>query len=180
MSRIGNTPIEIPSNVEIAISDREVRVKGPLGELSRILPQGIKANLNGSVLTLQRDIDTKELKALHGLFRSLVANMVHGVSQGFSKELEIQGVGYRANLVKASQLELSLGFSHPVYVNSDSSVSFEVPSPTRIIVKGPNKEAVGQTAANIRKLRPPEPYKGKGIRYLGETIKKKAGKAAKS
>lgn len=179
MSRIGKAPIEIPDGVEVSLEGTTVLVKGPLGELKRDLPDGISVDMHERVLHVKRSSDEKRQKALHGLIRTLIANMIQGVSKGFVKELEIVGVGYRAAQQGPSKLELSLGFSHPVVVDAAGSVSFEVPQPTRILVKGIDKEAVGQVAANIRKLRPPEPYKGKGIKYVNERIIRKAGKAAK-
>jgi large subunit ribosomal protein L6 len=179
MSRVGRSPIPVPSGVTVSLDDNSVTVTGPQGSLARQLPEGISISQDGDVLVLERPDDERHHRALHGLSRSLVANMVTGVSQGFSKELEIVGVGYRANAKGPDALELALGFSHPVEVWAPEGISFEVPTPTRIIVKGIDKEKVGQVAADIRKLRKPEPYKGKGIRYLGERVLRKAGKAAK-
>jgi large subunit ribosomal protein L6 len=180
MSRIGRSPIAVPSGVDVALGeDNRVTVKGPQGELARSVPSAITVRQEGDVLVVERPDDQRQNRALHGLTRSLVANMVVGVTEGFSKELEIVGVGYRAVPKGPSGLELSLGFSHPVEVNAPDGVTFEVPSATRIIVKGIDKEKVGQVAADIRKLRKPEPYKGKGIRYAGERVIRKAGKAAK-
>jgi large subunit ribosomal protein L6 len=180
MSRIGRSPIAVPSGVDVALGEgNQVTVKGPQGELARSVPAAITVRQEGDVLVVERPDDQRQNRALHGLTRSLVANMVVGVTQGFSKELEIVGVGYRAVPKGPSGLELSLGFSHPVEVTAPDGVTFEVPSPTRIIVKGIDKERVGQVAADIRKLRKPEPYKGKGIRYVGERVIRKAGKAAK-
>lgn len=179
MSRIGKQPIAIPSNVEVKISGSHVTVKGPQGELNLDVPGAITVRQEESLLLVERPNDERESRALHGLSRSLVANLVHGVTEGFSKELEIQGVGYRAQAKGPKVIELQLGFSHPVVVDAPDGISFEVPSATRIIVKGIDKELVGQVAANIRKLRKPEPYKGKGVRYLGEYVARKAGKAAK-
>ena len=180
MSRIGRSPIAVPSGVDVALGeDNRVTVKGPQGELARSVPAAITVRQEGDVLVVERPDDQRQNRALHGLTRSLVANMVVGVTQGFSKELEIVGVGYRAVPKGPSGLELSLGFSHTVEVSAPDGVTFEVPSPTRIIVKGIDKERVGQVAADIRKLRRPEPYKGKGIRYAGERVIRKAGKAAK-
>jgi large subunit ribosomal protein L6 len=179
MSRIGRSPIPVPSGVTVAIDSGNVKVTGPGGELSRELPTGITARQEDSNVIVERPDDQRHHRALHGLSRSLVANMVTGVTTGFTKELEIVGVGYRAVAQGPERLELALGFSHPVVVNAPSGVSFEVPVPTRIIVKGIDKEKVGQVAADIRKLRKPEPYKGKGVRYAGERVLRKAGKAAK-
>jgi large subunit ribosomal protein L6 len=163
----------------VTIVSDHVTVKGPQGELSRTLPTGISARQEDSNVLVERPDDQRHHRALHGLSRSLVANMVTGVTAGFTKELEIVGVGYRAIAQGPERLELALGFSHPVVVNAPSGVSFEVPVPTRIIVKGIDKEKVGQVAADIRKIRKPEPYKGKGVRYAGERVLRKAGKAAK-
>ena len=180
MSRIGRSPITVPSGVSVAVGDdNTVTVKGPQGELARTVPAAITIRHDGDVLVVERPDDQRQNRALHGLTRSLVANMVAGVTEGFSKELEIVGVGYRAIPKGPSALELALGFSHPVNVSAPAGVTFEVPSATRIIVKGIDKERVGQVAADIRKLRKPEPYKGKGVRYLGERFVRKAGKAAK-
>jgi large subunit ribosomal protein L6 len=156
-----------------------VHVKGPQGTLERQLPAGITITQEGEELLVSRPDDERRHRALHGLSRSLVANMVSGVTDGYSKELEIVGVGYRANAKGPGSLELALGFSHPVFVEAPEGITFEVPLPTRIIVKGIDKEKVGQVAADIRKLRKPEPYKGKGVRYAGERVLRKAGKAAK-
>src|SRR5579863_329810 len=180
MSRIGRSPIPVPSGVSVALgAGNTVTVKGPQGELARSVPAAITVRQDGDLLVVERPDDQRQNRALHGLTRSLVANMVAGVTDGFSKELEIVGVGYRAIPKGPSALELALGFSHPVNVQAPAGVTFEVPSPTRIIVRGIDKERVGQVAADIRKLRKPEPYKGKGIRYAGERVIRKAGKAAK-
>ncbi len=179
MSRIGKTPIDVPSGVEVTLQDRNVSVKGPQGTLRRDLPGNITVRREDSVLVVERPDDERSNRALHGLTRSLIANMVTGVTAGFSKELEIVGVGYRATMRQPDQLELALGFSHPVVVNAPAGITFEVPSPIRIVVKGIDKETVGQVAADIRKIRKPEPYKGKGVRYAGEVVQRKAGKAAK-
>jgi large subunit ribosomal protein L6 len=179
MSRIGRSPIPVPANVTVTVSGASVTVKGPQGTLERQLPTGISITQEGEELLVTRPDDERNHRALHGLSRSLVANMVSGVTEGFSKELEIVGVGYRANAKGPGALELALGFSHPVFVDAPAGITFEVPIPTRIIVKGIDKEMVGQVAANIRKLRKPEPYKGKGVRYAGERVLRKAGKAAK-
>ena len=179
MSRIGKSPIPVPSGVDITIAGSNVSVKGPKGSLSRSLPGEISVRQEDGTLLVERPNDERQNRALHGLTRSLVANMVTGVTEGFVKELEIVGVGYRATAQGPTRIELALGFSHPVFVEAPEGVTFEVPAPTRIRVNGIDKETVGQVAANIRKIRKPEPYKGKGIRYLGEQVKRKAGKAAK-
>lgn len=178
MSRIGKMPIDLPSGVEVKIDGSSVTVKGSKGELSRTFTERVGFINEDGVVTLTRDGDTPQAKALHGLSRALLYNMVQGVSEGFSKELEIQGVGYRAAL-KGSDVELQVGFSHSVNVEAPEGITFDVPEPTKIIVSGIDKEMVGQVAADIRKVRPPEPYKGKGIRYLGEHVRRKAGKAGK-
>ena len=180
MSRIGRSPITVPSGVTVAIdNEHRVTVKGPQGELARQVPAAISIRQDGDVLLVERPDDQRQNRALHGLTRSLVANMVQGVTEGYSKELEIVGVGYRALPKGPSSLELALGFSHPVFVEAPEGVTFDVPTATRIIIKGIDKEKVGQVAADIRKLKKPEPYKGKGIRYAGERVVRKAGKAAK-
>ena len=179
MSRIGQQPITIPSGVDVKIDGARVAVKGPKGELEHTLVGGVSISRADDVLTVERVDDTRENRSLHGLQRSLVANMVTGVSEGFAKELEIVGVGYRAQAQGPEKIEISVGFSHPVYVQAPPGVTFEVPQPTRITVRGFDKQLVGQVAADIRKLRKPEPYKGKGIRYAGERIQRKAGKSAK-
>ena len=179
MSRVGRSPITVPSGVTVTLSGATVSVKGPQGTLERTLPQGISIAEEGDTLVVSRPDDERRHRALHGLSRSLVANMVSGVTEGFTKELEIVGVGYRATARGPNALELALGFSHPVTVDAPDGISFEVPVPTRVIVKGIDKEKVGQVAADIRKLRKPEPYKGKGVRYAGEVVLRKAGKAAK-
>jgi large subunit ribosomal protein L6 len=178
MSRIGKSPIPVPAGVDVAISGSNVTVKGPKGTLVRELPGAVTVRQDGDTLLVERPDDERQSKAMHGLVRSLVNNMVVGVSEEFSKELEIIGTGYRAAL-QGSTLDLSLGFSHPVRVDAPSGITFEVPSPTRIVVRGIDKEQVGQVAADIRALRKPEPYKGKGVRYLGEYVARKAGKTAK-
>jgi large subunit ribosomal protein L6 len=177
MSRIGRQPIPVPSGVTVAIEPELVRVSGPKGELSERIPADIAVRQDGEQLTVARPTDRGEHRALHGLTRSLVANMVHGVTVGYEKRLEIQGVGYRAQL-KGKDLELSVGYSHPVSIAAPVGIEFEVPQPTRIVVKGISKQLVGETAAIIRKQRPPEPYKGKGIRYEGEYVQRKVGKRA--
>lgn len=179
MSRIGKTPIPLPSGVEAAINGSTVTVKGAKGELSQVLPEGITASQEEGQVVLARLDDERESKALHGLMRSLVNNMVVGVSAGFTKELEIVGVGYRAAAKGKNGLELQLGFSHPVNVEAPDGVEFDVPNQNSISVIGIDKQKVGQVAADIRALKKPEPYKGKGIRYVGEQIVRKAGKAAK-
>jgi large subunit ribosomal protein L6 len=179
MSRVGGSPITIPSGVDVTITASSVRVKGPKGELSRSLPEGITVEQSDGELRLTRAAETREMRALHGLSRSLIANMVEGVTEGFEKRLEIQGVGYRATK-QGSGLELAVGFSHPVKKDAPPGIEFEVPTPTRITVRGIDKELVGQTAAEIRAIKKPEPYKAKGIRYEGEYIRRKAGKAAKA
>jgi large subunit ribosomal protein L6 len=178
MSRIGRKPIEIPSGVTVEVSPGgRVTVTGPLGTLEEQVPTRMQVDQDDGVVTVTRPTDRGDDRALHGLTRTLVANMVEGVTKGFEKHLEIQGVGYRAQL-KGSDLELAVGFSHPVTVTPRAGISFEVPQPTQVIVKGTSKQVVGQTAAEIRKVRPPEPYKGKGIRYQGEHVRRKVGKRA--
>jgi large subunit ribosomal protein L6 len=177
MSRIGRQPIPLPAGVTVAIEPETVRVNGPKGELSERVHKDIEVTQDGEQLVVSRPTDRGEHRALHGLTRSLVANMVHGVTTGYEKRLEIQGVGYRAQL-KGKNLELAVGFSHPVGVAAPEGIEFEVPQPTRVVVKGISKQLVGETAAIIRKQRPPEPYKGKGIRYEGEHVQRKVGKRA--
>ena len=179
MSRIGQQPITIPSGVDVKIDGARVAVKGPKGELSHTIVGGVSVSRDDDVLTVERVDDTRENRSLHGLQRSLIANMVTGVSDGFAKELEIVGVGYRAQAQGPEKIEIAVGYSHPVYVQAPAGVTFEVPQPTRIVVRGFDKQLVGQVAADIRKLRKPEPYKGKGIRYAGERVLRKAGKSAK-
>ena len=177
MSRIGRKPIELPAGVLVAISPGRVQVNGPLGELTQTVPGRMQIEKSDSVIVVTRPTERGEDRALHGLTRTLIANMVEGVTKGFEKQLEIQGVGYRAQL-KGTDLELAVGFSHPVVVKPRQGISFDVPVPTQIVVKGIDKQMVGQTAAEIRKVRPPEPYKGKGIRYAGEQVRRKVGKRA--
>jgi len=179
MSRIGKKPIPIPAGVDVSFNGTHVTVKGPKGTLERDLVPDITITREGDELVVTRPSDQRDHRALHGLTRSLVSNMVVGVSDGFSKDLEIVGVGYRATAQGPNKIELALGFSHSVHVDAPEGITFEVPSPTRITVRGSNKELVGQVAANIRKIRKPEPYKGKGVRYAGERILRKAGKAGK-
>jgi large subunit ribosomal protein L6 len=178
MSRVGNKPVDLPDGVDVKVDGSAVTVKGSKGELNRMFHERIGFDVDEGVVTVTRPDDTRESRALHGLSRALLHNMVVGVSDGFRKELEIQGVGYRASL-KGSDIELLVGFSHPVVVEAPKGITFEVPEQTKIIVSGIDKEQVGQVAANIRKVRPPEPYKGKGIRYVGEYVRRKAGKAGK-
>ncbi len=178
MSRVGNKPVDLPDGVDVKIDGSAVTVKGSKGELNRMFHERIGFDLDQGVVTVTRPDDSRESRALHGLSRALFHNMVVGVSDGFRKELEIQGVGYRASL-KGNDIELLVGFSHPVLVEAPEGITFEVPEQTRIVVSGIDKEQVGQVAANIRKVRPPEPYKGKGIRYVGEYVRRKAGKAGK-
>ena len=179
MSRIGKAPINVPSGVEVSVNGSTVTVKGPKGTLSRTLIGGITVRQDGSTLLVERPDEARESRSLHGLSRALVNNMVVGVTEGFAKELEIVGVGYRAEAKGANALRLNLGFSHPVDFPGPDGITFEVPVQTRIIVKGIDKELVGQVAANIRSIRKPEPYKGKGVRYLDERILRKAGKTGK-
>jgi large subunit ribosomal protein L6 len=178
MSRIGKEPVIIPSGVNVTLVDGAVTVKGPKGELSSSVPGGITVEIADDQVVVTRASDQREHRSLHGLTRSLIANMVTGVTDGYSKSLEIVGVGYRAQARGANALVIQAGFSHPVEVQAPEGVTFEVPSPTRITVSGADKQLVGQVAANIRAIRKPEPYKGKGIRYAGEQIRRKAGKAA--
>ena len=179
MSRIGKAPIPVPSGVDVTVADRTVTVKGPKGTLDRVIPGTITIRQEGAELLVERPDDERESRAMHGLVRSLVNNMVVGVTDGFTKQLEIIGVGYRATAKGQDTLDLALGFSHPVEVKAPAGVTFDVPSPNRIDVIGSDKELVGQVAADIRKLRKPEPYKGKGVRYLGEHVVRKAGKSGK-
>jgi large subunit ribosomal protein L6 len=177
MSRIGRKPIEIPDGVEIDVKPGAVNVKGPKGELDQSVNRDMKVAIDDATLTVERPTDRGEHRALHGLTRSLIANMVEGVTDGFERRLEIQGVGYRANL-RGKTLEMSLGYSHPVLIEAPEGIEFEVPQPTEVVVRGIDKQLVGETAARIRKSRPPEPYKGKGVRYQGEYVARKVGKRA--
>jgi large subunit ribosomal protein L6 len=177
MSRIGKAPISVPAGVTVSIEPDSVQVKGPKGELCERIPRDITVKQQDDQLIVTRPTDRDQHRALHGLTRSLVANMVQGVTQGFQKQLEIQGVGYRAQL-KGKDLELAVGYSHPVGVPAPDGIEFEVPTPTRVVVKGISRQLVGETAAFIRKQRPAEPYKGKGIRYEGEYVARKVGKRA--
>jgi len=178
VSRIGKQPIPVPSGVEVKIEGSTVSVKGPKGELSGTFNEDINIELADGEIVVTRPSDARQHRSLHGLTRSLIANMVTGVSEGFQKTLEIVGVGYRAQM-KGSDLEMQLGFSHPVLVKAEPGIEFEAPTPTRIIVRGIDKQRVGQVAAEIRGWRPPEPYKGKGVRYEGEYVRRKLGKTAK-
>jgi large subunit ribosomal protein L6 len=178
MSRVGKMPVVVPSGVAVRIDGAVVTVKGSKGELTRRFHERVGFEMDEGVLTVSRADDTREARALHGLSRALLANMVVGVSEGYTKVLEIHGVGYRAAM-KGNGIEMQLGFSHPVNVEPPAGITLEVPEPTRIVVSGIDKEQVGQVAADIRKIRPPEPYKGKGIRYAGEHVRRKAGKAGK-
>jgi large subunit ribosomal protein L6 len=179
MSRIGKAPVNVPAGVEVSVAERTITVKGPKGTLSRAIPGEIEVSVDGGVLTCTRPNDERRNRAQHGLTRSLVNNMVLGVTEGFKKNLEIIGVGYRAEAQGPSALRLNLGFSHPVNVTAPEGITFEVPVPTQIVVSGIDKEVVGQVAADIRSIRKPEPYKGKGVRYAGERVMRKAGKAGK-
>ena len=178
MSRIGKLPIEVPSGVEVTVEGTLATVKGPKGTLAETIPTSISVRQEGNQLLVERPDDEREHRALHGLVRSLVANMVEGVTKGFEKQLEIQGVGYRVQ-AQGPDLVFSLGYSHQIPVKAPEGITFEVASPTRFSVKGINKQQVGQVAADIRRLRKPDPYKGKGVRYQGEVIRRKAGKAGK-
>ena len=178
MSRIGRTPVAVPSGVDVTISGREVTVRGPRGVLSMEVAAPIKVSQADGVITVTRPNDEGEIRALHGLSRSLIANMVTGVTDGYSKTMEIVGVGYRVQ-ARGGDLEFSLGFSHPVLVSPPDGITLRVETPTRFVVEGIDKQQVGEVAANIRKLRKPDPYKGKGVRYSGEQIRRKAGKAGK-
>jgi large subunit ribosomal protein L6 len=177
MSRIGRSPIEVPAGVSVSISPGRVMVNGPLGELAQVVPQRMAIEQADGAITVTRPTDRGEDRALHGLTRTLVANMVEGVTKGFEKRLEIQGVGYRASL-RGTALELNVGYSHPVVIDAPAGITFEVPVQTEIVVKGIDKQQVGEIAAEVRDVRPPEPYKGKGIRYRGEYVRRKVGKRA--
>jgi large subunit ribosomal protein L6 len=177
MSRIGNFPIPLPPKVEVSLGQGEITVKGPLGSLTRAYGEGLSIEKDGDQLVCKAA--NASVNAMHGTLRALVANMVTGVSEGFTRELDIVGVGYRAAAQGTKKLDLQLGFSHPVSVDAPEGVEFETPAPTKIIVKGFDKQLVGQVAADIRKIRKPEPYKGKGIRYADERVLRKAGKSAK-
>jgi len=179
MSRVGTSPIPVPSGVDVSISGADVTVKGPKGSLDLTLPGEISLRQEGDELLVERPNDERQNRALHGLTRSLVNNMVEGVTNGFKKELEINGVGYRAEAKGKDKLQLALGFSHPIDYQAPEGVTFDVPQPTQVIVEGIDKQLVGQVAANIRSFRKPEPYKGKGIKYIDERIIRKAGKAGK-
>ena len=178
MSRIGKQPIPVPSGVEVKIDGSTLTVKGPKGELIQSFSEVLGIELEDDIITVTRPDESRTARSLHGLTRTLISNMVDGVSQGFSKNLEIVGVGYRAAL-KGTDIELQLGFSHPVVIIAEPGITFEVPAPTKITVRGIDKQRVGQVAADIRKWRKPEPYKGKGVRYEGEHVRRKLGKAAK-
>jgi large subunit ribosomal protein L6 len=177
MSRIGKKPIQVPEGVTVDIKPGRVSVRGPKGELAQDLSPEMKVSQDDGVLTVERPTDRGEHRALHGLTRSLIANMVEGVTDGYEKRLEIQGVGYRARL-QGKSLELALGYSHPVSVSAPDGIEFEVPQPTQVVVRGIDKQLVGEIAARVRKARPPEPYKGKGVRYAGEHVARKVGKRA--
>jgi large subunit ribosomal protein L6 len=179
MSRIGKLPISVQKGVQVEVQGQDVKVKGPKGELSRTFPEGVTVSLDDSTLTVVRADDTKRTRALHGLARSLLNNMVIGVSDGYTRTLELQGVGYRATQA-GPKVSLAVGYSHPVEVDPPDGIALEVEGNTKVHVRGIDKELVGQVAANIRKVRPPEPYKGKGIRYLDERVRRKAGKAGKA
>ena len=177
MSRIGRAPITIPATVKVKSEGQHLLVEGPKGTLSVSLPQPISIRQDGQQLNVERSGEEQSTRALHGLYRALIANMIHGTTTGFSKELEIVGVGYRAQM-EGKQLSLQVGFSHPVRVPIPEGITVEVPKPTSVFVKGADKYLVGQFSANLRRIAPPEPYKGKGIKYAGEVIRRKAGKAA--
>ena len=179
MSRIGKAPITVPAGVDVKVDGRRISVTGPKGTLERQIPGTITVSQEGDTLTVERPNDENKVKAMHGLTRSLVNNMVIGVTEGFKKNLEIVGVGYRAEAQGPGALRLNLGFSHPVDVKAPDGITFEVPVQTQVVVVGIDKEVVGQVAADIRSIRKPEPYKGKGVRYAGEVVQRKAGKAAK-
>ncbi len=176
MSRVGSTPITVPSGVEVTVTDGVVELNGPKGDLSQTIDPRITISVDDGVVTFTRSDEERQSRALHGLSRALVNNMVIGVTEGYAKELQAVGVGYRA-ILRGSTLELQVGFSHPVTIEAPDGIEFEVPEPTRIFVRGIDKQLVGQVAADIRAVRPPEPYKGKGIRYVDEYVRRKAGKA---
>jgi large subunit ribosomal protein L6 len=177
MSRIGKQPIDLPASVSVSLSPGRVMVNGPLGELTQDVPQRMQIEQSDGVITVTRPTERGDDRALHGLTRTLIANMVEGVTKGFEKRLELQGVGYRAAL-QGADLRLDVGYSHPVVIKAPQGITFEVPAVTEVVVKGVDKQQVGQLAAEIRKVRPPEPYKGKGIRYQGEYVRRKVGKRA--
>ena len=179
MSRVGKAPVSVPSGVDVTVADGSITVKGPKGSLTQEIPGDITVRQDGDTLVVERPDDTRSNRALHGLVRALVANMVEGVTNEFTKSLEIIGVGYRATAKGNDGLELALGYSHPINYKAPAGVTFEVPSPTSILVRGIDKQQVGQVAAEIRDFRKPEPYKGKGVRYVGEYVVRKAGKAGK-
>jgi large subunit ribosomal protein L6 len=176
MSRIGKKPVPVPKGVTVTLDGSKITVKGPRGELSRSLPAAMKVTMQGDEIIVERPSDENEHKALHGLTRTLIANMIEGVTKGFSKQLEIIGVGYKAE-VRPYGLQLALGFSHPIEYRAPAGIKLTAPQPTSVTIEGANKEMVGQVAAEIRGFRPPEPYKGKGIKYAGEQVRRKAGKA---
>jgi large subunit ribosomal protein L6 len=178
MSRIGKLPIEIPSGVDVQLEPGVVRVKGPKGELAQHVSRDLSIEREDSILTVRRPSNRKDHRALHGLTRTLINNMVIGVTDGYERRLEIQGVGYRAQSRGSDAIELAVGYSHPVRIDAPPGIELEVPAPTQIVVRGIDKQAVGEAAARIRKVRPPEPYKGKGIRYAGEQVTRKVGKRA--
>ena len=178
MSRIGNEPIAVPAGVDVSVDGSHVSVKGPRGQLEQTFHGDMRIKLEDWTVRVERPSDERDHRSLHGLTRTLIANMVEGVTQGYEKRLEIVGVGYRA-VLKGADLELAVGFSHPVSFRPPEGIEFEVPAPNRIVIRGIDKQLVGEIAANVRKVRKPEPYKGKGIRYEGEHVRKKAGKAAK-
>jgi large subunit ribosomal protein L6 len=177
MSRIGKRPIEIPGGVDVQLAPGRVTVKGPLGELSQAVPARMKIEQQDGTIVVERPTERGPDRSLHGLTRTLIANMVEGVTNGFEKRLEIQGVGYRA-MLRGNAVELAVGFSHSVVKEAPAGITFEVPAPTQIVVRGADKQQVGQVAAEIRRVRPPEPYKGKGIRYQDEYVRRKVGKRA--
>jgi large subunit ribosomal protein L6 len=179
MSRIGKAPVSVPSGVDVSITGRTVTVKGPKGTLTRVIPDGVSVSKESDTLVVSRDNEERDARARHGLVRTLMNNMVIGVTDGFVKELDIVGVGYRAEAQGPNKIKLALGFSHPVVFEAPDGVTFEVPAQTKILVKGADKEVVGQVAANIREIRKPEPYKGKGVRYVDERVLRKAGKTGK-